>query len=87
MQVRIRVNEMSDGSFDLLTDRGHRIGGRLLSVPPKKGESMPVIPVYTETTEGCFTDRDEAYAAAMEWGIYLKHAWTHRQKTKNRSRE
>lgn len=81
MQVRIRVIEQHDGTFDLFTDRGHRIGGRLLSVPPKKNESMPVVP------DSPFTVKHEAYAAAMHWNMYLAHAWKHRSKSKDRCRE
>ena len=81
MQVRIRVVELSDGTFDLLTARNHRIGPRLLTVAPKKGEELPEIP------EGPFTAKHEAYAAAMAWNLYLKWAWEHRSKSKDRGRE
>ena len=55
MQVRIRVVELSDGTFDLLTARNHRVGPRLLTVNPKKGEELPEIP------EGTFATKHEAY--------------------------
>lgn len=87
MRVFVKVHKMSDGSFDLLTDRGHVVGGRLLSAPPKKGESMPVVPEKIEGKIGRFTDRDEAYASCTHWTEYLKHAWEHRSKSKDRGRE
>ena len=87
MRVFVKVHEMADGSFDLLTDRGHIVGGRLLSVPPKKKESMPVVPEKIEGKIGRFTDRNAAYASCMQWSLYLKHAWEHRVKSKDRGRE
>ena len=81
MQVRITVTELSDGTFDLLTARGHRVGARLLNVAPKDGEQFPEIPAAT------FMAKHEAYAAAMAWNLYLKFAWEHRSKSHDRGRE
>ena len=82
MQVKITVVPMPDGTYDLVTGRGHRVGPRLLTVKPAVGESYP------DATARYYTDRDEAYAAAMALNLYLKHAWEHRQKDiKDRGRE
>lgn len=81
MQVRITVTELSDGTFDLLTARGHRVGARLLNVAPKDGEQFPEIPPTP------FIAKHEAYAAAMQWNLYLKWAWEHRSKLKDRGKE
>lgn len=81
MQVRITVTELSDGTFDLLTARGHRVGARLLNVAPKDGEQFPEIPAAP------FMAKHEAYAAAMAWNLYLKFAWEHRSKSHDRGRE
>jgi len=81
MQVRITVTELSDGTFDLLTARGHRVGARLLTVSPKEGESFPEIPAAP------FTAKHEAYAAAMQWNLYLRWAWVHRSKSHDRGKE
>ena len=87
MQVRVKVTEFSDGSFDLLTARNHVVGARLLTVAPKKGESFPEIPVKIDGKEGRYVERGAAYAAAMAWNLYLKFAWEHRSKSKDRGRE
>ena len=81
MQVRITVTELSDGTFDLLTARGHRVGARLLTVSPKEGESFPEIP------ERPFTAKHEAYASAMALNLYLRWAWEHRSKSHDRGKE
>lgn len=81
MQVRITVTELSDGTFDLLTARGHRVGARLLNLAPKEGEQFPEIPPTP------FMAKHEAYAAAMHWNLYLKWAWEHRSKSNNRALE
>jgi hypothetical protein len=75
MKTKILVIECSDGSFDLRTQRGHRIGDRLVSSPPKPPDTIPEIPKYNGDDEGCFRNRQDAYAAAMAWNVYL-----HRQK-------
>lgn len=81
MQVRVKVIEQLDGTFDLLTARNHRIGPRLLTVSPKKGEEFPEIPAAP------FMAKHEAYAAAMAWNLYLRWAWVHRSKSHDRGRE
>jgi len=87
MRVKANVIQMDDGSFDVITGRGHRVGPRLLSVSPAKGSAYPETPTQIQGKLGCFTDRSAAYASCMHWNLYLLFAWNHRSKSKNRSKE
>ena len=87
MLVKISVVQMPDMSFDLITGRGHRVGPRLLTTAPKKCDDWPVIPEKMEGRQGCFDIKDQAYASALSINLYLKHAWEHRSKSKDRGRE
>jgi hypothetical protein len=81
MQVKVKVTKISEGIWDILTGRGHRIGQRLITVSPKAGEVIPEVPA------GTFTDVMDAHRVCLEWNLYLAHAWKHRSKSKDRVRE
>ena len=79
MRVKVKVVELSCGGFELHTERGHRVGPRLLSVAPE--ENFPEIP------EEPFKLKHEATVACMQWNLYLLHAWKHKTKSKQRLSE
>lgn len=85
--MRVTVIQHPDGSFDLLTERGHRVGPRLLAVSPKKGEQWPTIREKIDGKMGAYADRDAAYAASLAMNLYLQYAAKHRSKSRDRGKE
>lgn len=78
MHTRVIIVDQSDGTFVLRTSRGMPVGGRLITVDPEKGRSLPTVPVKP------FTNRNDAAKAALAWNVYLDHAWRKRSKSKVR---
>jgi len=75
--TRIIVTEEA-GVFRLRTERGFVLGPRLYSVAPEAGRVLPDL-------KDEFTNKLAATRAAMDWNVYLLHAWNKRSKKRERS--
>jgi len=75
--TRITVTEEA-GVYRLRTERGFVLGPRLYSVAPETGKVLPAL-------KDEFPTKLAATRAAMDWNVYLLHAWQKQSKKRERS--